>query len=91
MTLALIALSSAAIAALVVVALAYARSVSSLTRQAGRERDLLLNQLLHVLDRPWTPAPATRRWAGSAPVIPPVGENGNELVLIDDGDQLLSS
>lgn len=90
MTFALIGLSAASLAALVVVALAYARSVSTLTRQAGRERDLLLNQLLHVLDRPWTPAPAVReRWAASAPVVA-TANDVDELVLIDDGDQLLS-
>lgn len=27
-------------------------------RQSARERELLVNQLLHAVDRPWQPAPA---------------------------------
>lgn len=30
-------------------------------RQSARERDLLVNQLLHAVDRPWQPAPADER------------------------------
>ena len=50
-----------AVAALVVLALtnlAWAGLVRSLIRQHARERDLLLNQLMHLAGRTWAPPPA---------------------------------
>jgi len=46
------------IAALVAVVVAFAGIVRSLIRQHARERDLLVNQILHLSGRTWTPPPA---------------------------------
>jgi len=50
-------LAGGAIGAAVVVALVFARIVMHLQRQAGRERNLLLNQLLHVTGNTWQEPP----------------------------------
>lgn len=48
----------ALIAALVVTVVALAGLIRSQQRAATRERDLLLNQLMHLAGRSWQPAPA---------------------------------
>lgn len=45
--------------ALVAVVISFAGVVRSLVRQHARERDLLINQLLHATGKPWQPAPET--------------------------------
>lgn len=46
--------------ALVLVALIFAGLVRSLVRAHARERDLLLNQLMHLAGRTWQPPPAVQ-------------------------------
>lgn len=48
-------------AALVATVLAFAGLVRSLIRQQARERDLLINQLLHATGNAWQPAPAAEQ------------------------------
>jgi hypothetical protein len=55
---ALAALAGGALAALVVVALVFASVVRSKDRQAARERDLLINQVMHLSGNTWSPPPA---------------------------------
>jgi len=47
-----------ALAVSAVTALALASVLRSLVRQQARERDLLLNQIMHLSGRTWTPPPA---------------------------------
>lgn len=47
------------IAAWAITAIALAGLLRQERRQHARERDLLLNQLLHAVGKPWQPAPAT--------------------------------
>lgn len=54
-------------AAIAVVASALAGLLRSQQRSHARERDLLLNQLLHLAGKPWQPAPADE-WTLPAPV-----------------------
>lgn len=42
----------------VVLVIAFAGLFKSLSRDHARRENLLLNQLLHAVDRPWQPAPA---------------------------------
>jgi hypothetical protein len=44
--------------AIVAIALSLSALVRSTQRQAARERDLLLNQMLNLVGRPWQTAPA---------------------------------
>ena len=44
--------------ALIVTGLSFAGVVRSLVRQQARERDLLLNQIMHLSGHTWTPPPA---------------------------------
>lgn len=44
--------------ALAAVALTTVTLMRNLVREHARERQLLLNQLLHAVDKPWLPAPA---------------------------------
>lgn len=48
-------------AALVATVVAFAGIVRSLIRQHARERDLLINQMLHATGRAWQPAPAVEQ------------------------------
>lgn len=57
----MIAVALAEAAALVAVVVAFAGVVRSLIRQHARERDLLINQLLHATGNPWQPAPVADR------------------------------
>jgi hypothetical protein len=43
---------------LAVVVVAFAGLLRSILRQQARERDLLLNQIMHLSGRTWTPPPA---------------------------------
>lgn len=52
--------SLALIAALIVVSLVFANLLRIERRQSARERDLIVNQLLHAFGRPWQEAPAYR-------------------------------
>lgn len=45
-------------------AFVFAALIRSRDRQHARERDLLLNQLLHACGTPWQPAPANTETAG---------------------------
>ena len=45
--------------AIVALAVVFAGLVRSLLRQQARERDLLLNQIMHLAGRTWTPPPAS--------------------------------
>ena len=45
-------------AALIGVAFAFAGVLRGLTREHARERNLILNQLLHLAGRTWEPPPA---------------------------------
>lgn len=68
-----------AIAALVVLAFALYLSAAlfrNLVRQQARERELLLNQIMHLAGRTWQPPPEPQPAAG------PVGEE-EETVVID--------
>lgn len=56
----------ALIAAFAVVVSLLAGLLRSQQHAHARERDLLLNQLLHLAGRPWTPAPADE-WTAPAP------------------------
>jgi hypothetical protein len=47
-----------ALAVSAVTALALASVVRSLVRQQARERDLLINQVMHLSNKTWTPPPA---------------------------------
>lgn len=57
---------------------ALARLIASQARQHARERDLLTNQLLHAVNKPWAPAPAhesapetvPRNWTASPEQLP---------------------
>lgn len=69
----------AAIAAAVAATLSFAGLLRSLIRQHARERDLLINQLLHATGKPWAPAPAApepvpepepRSWTASPEQLP---------------------
>lgn len=56
-----------ALAALAVLALAIylcAAMVRGLVRQQARERELLLNQIMHLSGRTWTPPPVAEPAAG---------------------------
>jgi len=44
--------------AIVALAVVFAGLVRSLLRQQARERDLLLNQIMHLAGRTWEPPPA---------------------------------
>ena len=44
--------------AIVALAVVFAGLVRSLLRQQARERDLLLNQIMHLAGRTWAPPPA---------------------------------
>jgi hypothetical protein len=57
---AMIYLAFASLAVAALTALALASVVRSLVRQQARERDLLLNQIMHLSGRTWTPPPAQR-------------------------------
>ena len=46
-------------AAIVAATITYAGIVRSIIRSSARERDLLLNQLLHAVDKTWQPPPAS--------------------------------
>jgi len=48
----------AAVALALIEGLSFASIVRSLVRQQARERDLLLNQIMHLSGRTWTPPPA---------------------------------
>lgn len=56
-----------AIVALIASSVAWAGVVRWLIRQSARERELLLNQIMHLSGRTWTPPPADD-W--EAPVEP---------------------
>lgn len=56
-------ISLALVGALAVTVSVSARIIQSLIRSHARERDLLLNQLLHATGKPWQPAPADQREA----------------------------
>jgi len=65
-----------ALAALAVLALAIylcAAMVRGLVRQQARERELLLNQIMHLSGRTWTPPP----------VAEPVAEPEDTLIMVD--------
>ena len=64
-------------AALAVVSLTFAGLLRSVLRSTARERDLVLNQLLHATGRTWTPPPAE---------VPPPTEE--PLRLIRNIDQM---
>lgn len=51
----------ALVAALAVAVVVFGQLLRSERRAAARERDLLLNQLLHAVDKPWQTAPADER------------------------------
>lgn len=63
----------ALVAALALTVALCANLLRSQQRAAARERDLLLNQLLHLAGRSWQPAPADT-WTMPAP---PEGEEGS--------------
>lgn len=65
----------ALIAALVVVALSSTAVIRSLVRSHARERDLLVNQILHLSGRTWTPPPA-EEWKPAA--------DGQPVVSVSD-------
>lgn len=59
------------VAALVAVVIAFASLMRSQIRQHARERDLLINQILHLSGRTWTPPPA-EEWGpatGDEPLV----------------------
>jgi hypothetical protein len=56
-----IAVALALAAALVAVVASFAGVVRSLIRQHARERDLLINQLLHATGNAWQPSPAAEQ------------------------------
>lgn len=56
----------ALVALLAVTVLLSARERRSLVRQQARERELLLNQIMHLAGRTWTPPPADNAWAPPA-------------------------
>jgi len=65
-----------ALAALAVLALALYLAVAlvrGIVRQQARERELLLNQLMHLSGRTWTPPPAAE----------PLAEPEDTLVMVD--------
>lgn len=75
----MIIIALAAIAATAVASLTFASVVRSLVRSQARERDLLINQILHATGKPWQPAPATpapvsepesRAWTASPEQLP---------------------
>jgi len=71
-----------AVAALVVLALAIYTTSSlfrSLVRQQARERELLLNQIMHLSGRTWQPPPVSAE---------PVPAGGEDTLVITDPTQL---
>lgn len=54
----MIFVSLALVALLAATVITFAGLLRSERRASARERDLLLNQLLHAVGKPWTPAPA---------------------------------
>lgn len=74
--LAIICLAEAVV--LVVVVLAFAGLLRSTFRAHARERDLMLNKVLHSVGRPWVSAPAdeakpepeTPRWSWAPEQLP---------------------
>ena len=65
-----------ALAALAVLALALYLAVAlvrGIVRQQARERELLLNQLMHLSGRTWSPPPAAE----------PLAEPADTLVMVD--------
>jgi len=69
-----------AVAALVVLALAIYTTASlfrNLVRQQARERELLLNQIMHLSGRTWQPPP-----------VPAPAAGGGEDTLVIDPTQL---
>jgi hypothetical protein len=67
------AVAVALVAALVVALASFTSLVRSLIRQHARERDLLVNQILHLSGRTWTPPPADE-WAPATDGEPLVRE-----------------
>jgi len=66
-----------ALAALAVLALAIylcAAMVRGLVRQQARERELLLNQIMHLSGRTWTPPPVA---------LEPAAEPEDTLIMVD--------
>lgn len=78
----MIALTLGLIGVAVVQALVFAEALRRQAREHARERNLLLNQLLHAVGRPWQEAPAEHREPPAVPEAP-----GFALVL--DPDQLV--
>lgn len=60
----------ALVAVLAVTVVAFVGLLRSERRAHARERDLLLNQLLHAIGKPWQPAPADEK-------PPPTDPNGD--------------
>lgn len=52
----------ALVALLIVTVLVSAAERRALIRQQARERDLLLNKLMHLAGRTWEPPPAEKPW-----------------------------
>lgn len=52
----------ALVALLVVTVLVSAAERRALIRQQARERDLLLNKIMHLAGRTWEPPPAEKPW-----------------------------
>ena len=50
--------AAALVAALIVTVLSFTALTRSLVRSHARERDLLLDKLMHLAGRTWTPPPA---------------------------------
>lgn len=64
------AVALAAIAALAITTVAWAGVGRWLIRQAARERELLLNQIMHLSGKTWTPPPA-ETWEQPTEVLDP--------------------
>lgn len=62
-------------AAIAVVAVTFAALLRSRDRAHARKEDLLLNQLLHAIDKPWQEAPAVAVHRHAADVEQPRDED----------------
>lgn len=77
-----------ALVGLVVVSLVFAQVIRQLIREHARERQLMLNQLMHLAGRTWEPAPAD--FGTPAPVPEPEYDFADEVELIDPAQLPLS-
>lgn len=72
-----------ALVGLVVVALAFAQVIRQLIREHARERQLMLNQLMHLAGRTWEPAPVDYAGTPAPPGLDDEQLLAAEMELLD--------